>query len=153
MARRILTATLGPSLPALRVDERIDIQWKELFDDGGYWSDTVQFFDPTWELTRFGQKISPGESYGIVDNAEDRRWVLSALRRDDGSPTPPYIARVNEVGFGGQKKQNFIKIELLTGVDAESYSRAVNVGVQIKFLKSYWLLILVGFFVGYWWFF
>lgn len=153
MARRILTAEAGFRLPALKVDERIDIQWKQIIDDGGDWSDGITLIDPTWDITRIGEKYSYASTYGTIVDEDDRRWILGALERRDGTDTPPYVARVNEVQLDDQKEPGVIKIEILTGPDAEAFLRAEKTGEQVDFVKKNWLLILIVLLVGYWWFF
>lgn len=153
MARRILTAQAGFRPPALKVDDRIDIQWKPIIDDGGDWSDEIRLIDPTWEITRIGEKYNYASTYGTIVDEGDRRWILGALERRDGTNPPPYVARVNEVQLDDRKDPSVIKIEIMTGSDAEAFLRAEKTGEQVDFFKKNWLPILIVLLVGYWWFF
>lgn len=153
LARKILTAEAGSRLPDLKVDERIEIQWQQILDEGGEWSDEVRIFDPTWEITKPGEKFSYLDTYGTIVDESDRRWVLGALDSPGSIKPPPYAARVNEVELDDQKKPRIIKIEILTGPDAEAFLRTEKLWVLADRFKENWHLILIATVVGYWWFF
>ncbi|MGI2036219.1 hypothetical protein ACRQ1B_27990 [Rhizobium panacihumi] len=149
-----MSAEAGSSASGLRLDDRIDIQWQKLIDDRDDWSDEIKIRDATWEITKTGEKYRLAGSYGMIVDEDDRRWIKRAL--EDDAPVvvvSPYVARVNEIQTDDRREPQIIKIEVMTGPDAEAFLTTEKTGEQIDTLKKNWLLILIAIGVAWWWFF
>lgn len=140
------------SAAGLRVDDRIDIQRNKVIDDRDDWSDEIKLMDATWEITKVGEKYRLASSYGTIMDEEDRRWIARALESDSRIPVS-FVARVNEVQTDDHRQPQVIKIEVMTGPDADAFLRAENTTRQIETLKKNWLPILIAVVVAWWWLF
>ncbi|QYA10844.1 hypothetical protein [Agrobacterium larrymoorei] len=149
-----MSAEAGSSASGLKLDDRIDIQWQKVIDDRDDWSSEIKISDATWEITKTGEKYRFASSYGKIVDDEDRRWITRALEGDGPVVVvSPYVARVNEIQTNDQREPQVIKIEVMTGPDAEAFLRTEKTGEHIDTLKKNWLPILIAIALAWWWFF
>lgn len=153
MARRIVSVQPGIRASGLSLNDKIDMQWQKVIDDRNDWNYELTLIEATWEITKAGEKFSRTSSYGQIVDDENRRWIRWALEGDGPvAISSPYVARVNEIQCNDHREPQVIKVEVMTGPDAEAFLRAEKINQQIDMLKKNRLPILFAALVVLWWF-
>lgn len=162
MARRIVYAQNAGYLhdrdTALWIDRWVEIDCKEkvLVDR---WSGDVAVEPPSYIVGLPSRSFEDDRptimEYGRVNDAEDIAWLKQVAYRSrmEGSmrvETPaPIVARIHQLKLRRDGYEGF-EVEVLTGGDAESLTKAAKREQSIATFKEVWWLIPMGLLVLWW---
>jgi len=164
MARRIVyaknTGYASARETALWIDRWIEIDCKDkvLIDQ---WSGDVAIEPPNYLVGLPSRAFDDDRpnliEYGQIENAEDIAWLSQAVYRStmEGTMevrTPvPTVSRIHRLRITRDGWEGF-EVEVLTGDDAESLTKAAKREEALATLKEVWWLFPIGLGVLWWMF-